>query len=675
MQIVHEFPHRVSEIEHLEIPMPDGCRLAARLWMPDDAATRPVPAILEYIPYRKNDLTAGRDALAHPFVAGHGYACIRVDLRGSGESDGVLRDEYLQQELDDGAATIAWIAAQPWCDGNVGMIGISWGGFNGLQIAAMRPPALKAIITCSSTDDRYADDVHYMGGCLLTDNLSWASIMFGRNTCPPDPRLVGERWREMWHARLRESGLWIEPWLEHQTRDDYWRHGSVCEDFSRIRCPVYAIGGWADGYVNAVFRLLQGLDVPRKGLIGPWAHTYPHLGKPGPAIGFLQESLRWWDHWLKGRNSGIMDEPMLRAWMQDGAPPRSSYAQRPGRWVAEPCWPTPNARLQDLRLGGDGRLGNAIDGDATPAALSVSSPLTVGLLAGKWCSYAVPGDQPGDQRAEDAGSLVFETPPLSDPLEILGEAVLDLDLESDRPVAMIAARLNDVAPDGAATRVTYGLLNLTHRDSHDDPEPLVPGRRYRVRVPLKHVGQRFAAGHRLRLALSTSYWPIAWAPPEPVTLTVHTDASRLRIPVRAARTEDAALPVFAEAQGAPPLARDEIEAPESVWRVVHDLARDEHVLEIRTGHGTVRFPDTGLTVTTCGLERYSVAGEACGSQRGEVRWSIAFSRDGWTVETITQATLTCSAEAFHVTAELKAFENGALVHEQAWQRDIRRNLV
>ena len=675
MQILHEFPHRVEEIEHLEIPMPDGCRLAARLWMPEDAATNPVPAILEYIPYRKNDLTAGRDAVAHPFVAGHGYACLRVDLRGSGESDGVLRDEYLQQELDDGAQAIAWIAAQPWCDGNVGMIGISWGGFNGLQIAAMQPPALKAVITCSSTDDRYADDVHYMGGCLLTDNLSWASIMFGRNTCPPDPRLVGERWREMWHARLKDSGLWIEPWLEHQTRDAYWRHGSVCEDFSRIRCPVYAVGGWADGYVNAVFRLLQGLDVPRKGLIGPWAHTYPHLGRPGPAIGFLQDALRWWDHWLKGRDTGLMDEPMLRAWIQDSAPPRTAYAHRPGRWVAEPCWPAPNVRPEELRLGGDGSLASDADGGVPPAALAISSPLTIGFLGGKWCSYAVPGDQPGDQRTEDAGSLVFETAPLQDALDILGETVLELDLESDRPVAMIAARLNDVAPDGAATRVTYGLLNLTHRDSHDSPQPLVPGRRYRISVPLKHVGQRFAAGHRLRLALSTSYWPIAWAPPEPVTLTVHPGASRLRLPVRAAGAGDGSLPAFPEAMGAAPLDRQEIEAPESAWHVTHDLARDEHGLEIRAGHGTVRFPDTGLTVTTRGLERYTVTGGDCASQRGEVRWSIAFSRDGWRVETITHTVLTCDAEAFHVTAELEAYENGALAHKQAWRRDIRRHLV
>lgn len=269
-------PCDIREIEHAEVPLSDGTRLAARIWMPADAESRPVPAVLEYIPYRKNDLTAGRDAVMHPYMAARGYACVRVDLRGAGESEGVLTDEYLPRELEDGAEVIDWIAAQPWCDGGVGMIGISWGGFNGLQIAALQPPALKAVITCCSTDDRYADDVHYMGGCLLAENLSWASIMFGKNTCPPDPRHVGDRWRAMWLERLEKSGLWLKPWLEHQHRDAYWQHGSVCEAFERIHCPVYAVGGWADGYCNAVFRLLAGLKVPRKGLVGPWAHTYPH---------------------------------------------------------------------------------------------------------------------------------------------------------------------------------------------------------------------------------------------------------------------------------------------------------------------------------------------------------------------------------------------------------------
>ncbi|MDY6840850.1 MAG: CocE/NonD family hydrolase, partial [Pseudomonadota bacterium] len=241
MKIVENLPERVRHIEHQWIPMPDGTRLAARIWIPESAGQSPVPAIFEYIPYRKRDGSRLRDEANHPYFAGHGYACIRVDIRGSGDSEGVLTDEYLQQELDDGVAILGWLEAQPWCNGRVGMIGISWGGFNGLQIAAMQPPQLKAVVSVCSTDDRYADDVHYMGGCLLGDNLSWASVMFAYNSLPPDPEIVGDRWRDMWFERLEGSGLWLETWLQHQHRDDYWRHGSICEDFSRVEVPVMAV--------------------------------------------------------------------------------------------------------------------------------------------------------------------------------------------------------------------------------------------------------------------------------------------------------------------------------------------------------------------------------------------------------------------------------------------------
>ena len=253
MRIRSDFPRQVRELENVLIPMADGTRLAAKVWLPEAADADPVPAILEYIPYRKNDWTWRRDSTMHPYFAGHGYACVRVDLRGAGESDGVLLDEYLEQELDDGVEAIAWIAAQPWCTGAVGMFGISWGGFNGLQVAARRPPALKTVITLCSTDDRYADDVHYMGGCLLgVDMLPWASLMYVWNGTPPDPAIVGDDWRETWLSRLRETPPFVEAWLTHQRRDAYWKHGSVCEDFSAIECPVYAIGGWVDGYSNAI---------------------------------------------------------------------------------------------------------------------------------------------------------------------------------------------------------------------------------------------------------------------------------------------------------------------------------------------------------------------------------------------------------------------------------------
>ncbi|HUF86690.1 MAG TPA: CocE/NonD family hydrolase [Thermohalobaculum sp.] len=673
-RIVSSFPREVREIEHVDVPMPDGCRLAARIWLPEDAERNPVPAILEYIPYRKNDLTAVRDVTMHPYTAGHGYAVVRLDLRGAGDSEGLMPDEYLQQELEDGFHAIARIAAQPWCDGNVGMVGISWGGFNGLQVAALQPPALKAVISVCSTDDRYADDVHYQGGALLIDNLAWASTMFGRNSLPPDPRHNPDGWRELWHQRLKGSGLWIRNWLEHQTRDDFWKHGSVCEDFARIRCPVYAVSGWADGYFRSVFRLMQGLEVPRKGLVGPRAHKYPHLGVPGPAIGFLRESLRWWDHWLKGRDTGIMDEPMLRLWMQDTAPPRSMYAERPGRWVAEPAWPSPNVARTGYALGSDGRIVPA-PARLPDAPVTLSSPESVGMAGGRWCPYGKPGDLALDQRLDDGGSLCFETEPLAEPLEIAGDPVLELCFTPDRPVALVAARLSDVAPDGGATRVTWGVLNLTHRDSHQTPAPLAPGRMHRARIELKHIAQRFAAGHRIRLALSTAYFPMVWPAPERVSLTVHPGESSLELPIRSASTDDDRLAPFAPPEQAPPLEREQLVPGESVARTLVDQADGSVTTELVEDSGTYRLAAIDLTIRSRGTERYRVHPEDPTSASGEVVWEWEMSRGDWRVATRTETRLICDAESFHIRARLEAREGDWPAHVQEWDEAIPRNHV
>ena len=329
MKTISEFPHKTKVIDGVFIPLVDGIKLAAKIWLPEDADINPVPAILEYLPYRYQDGTADRDALTHPYFAGHGYASVRVDMRGSGNSEGILLGEYLKQEQDDALEVIDWITQQQWCSGEIGMIGISWGGFNGLQIAARRPAALKAIVTICSTDDRYADDIHYMGGAMLLDNIAWSTYMFSINTTPPDPELHGDGWQDIWRERLTKSGLWLEDWLEHQHRDEFYKHGSVCENYDDIECAVYAVGGWADGYSNSVFRLMSNLSAPFKGLIGPWAHKYPHFASPGPAIGFLQECLRWWDQWLKGSDTGIMNEPKLRCWTQDTIAPKTRYDYRP----------------------------------------------------------------------------------------------------------------------------------------------------------------------------------------------------------------------------------------------------------------------------------------------------------------------------------------------------------
>lgn len=651
--------------------MSDGKRLAARIWLPQEAEKVPVPAILEYLPYRKRDLTRGRDAINHPYFAGHGYACVRVDLRGSGESEGVLTDEYLPQELQDGLEVLRWIAAQRWSDGRVGMIGISWGGFNGLQLAALRPPELKTIITLSSTDDRYVDDVHYMGGCLLGDNLSWAAAMFAHTSLPPDPALAGEQWRQRWLERLQGSGHWLEIWLHHQQRDGYWRHGSVCEDFSAISCPVYAIGGWADGYSNAVFRLLAHLDVPRKGLIGPWGHKYPHQGVPGPAIGFLQEALRWWDFWLKGLDTGIMEEPMLRVWMQDSVPPSIGYETRPGRWVSEASWPSSNIEVRRYPLAA-GRI--ASPGENIPESkMTIQSPLSVGLFAGKWCSFSATPDLPHDQREEDGGALVFDSAPLEEPLEILGAPALEIALSADRPVAMVAVRLTDLAPDDRATRVTYGLFNLTHRNSNECAAALEPGRTYRIRMQLNDIAQTFPRGHRLRIAISTSYWPIAWPPPEPVRLTIVGGSSVLSLPVRPPLAEDDLLPPFQQAEGAPPLKTRLLVPQEYEWRVIRDLARDVSILEVLKDEGAYWIHEIDLEVRRKTVETYQYGRDDFNSVRGEVQAVRSLRRNGWLVKTVTRTVLTSTPTDFCLVAELDAYEGEKRVYSSNWDRKIPRD--
>jgi putative CocE/NonD family hydrolase len=643
--ILTEFPHAVREIEHTLIPLRDGTNLAARIWLPEYAERNPVPAILEYLPYRKRTGTYERDALTHTYLAGHGYAAVRVDIRGSGESDGLLFDEYALREQDDALEVIAWLAAQPWCSGAVGMMGISWGGFNALQIAARRPPALKAIITLCSTDDRFRDDVHYMGGALLNAGFGWASFLFGAMCHPPDPVLVGDRWRAMWRARLENLPLFLERWLRHQSRDTYWRHGSVCEDYGAIACPVFAVGGWTDGYTNTIPRLLEHLTVPRKGLIGPWAHAYPHLALPGPPIGFLQEALRWWDRWLKGIDTGVMDEPMLRAWMTESVRPAKYHETLPGRWIAEPSWPPAGITTHRLHLTDDGL--HAHGAALTPRA--VCSRQTVGKDGGSWCPFGRGQDQAGDQQADDALSLVFDTAPLEQPIENLGAPVVTLDLASDRPFANLAARLCDVHPDGASLRVSFALLNLAHRDGSVAPAALESGRRYRVRVQLNDMGAVFPAGHRIRLALSTSYWPMMWPSRETATLTVF--GGMLELPVRPPGAADGLLAPLPEPETAPP-------EPSSAVRP-----------------GVVRIDRIGLELGSEGNFRCHVQPDDPLSAVAKMRFTQTVSRDAWRPRIETRLRLSCTYDAFILRGAVRAWDDDAEVCHREWDRSVPRDFV
>jgi uncharacterized protein len=657
-----EFPRRIREIEHTWIPVSDGTRLAARIWLPVDAEDDPVPAVLEYLPYRKNDGTVVRDAKRQPYLAGHGYAAVRVDMRGTGESDGILEDEYTEQEQDDALEVIAWLAEQPWCTGVVGMWGISWGGFNALQVATRRPPALKAIMTLCSTDDRYADDVHYRGGCVLaTDMLHWASSMLAWNARPPDPRLFGDGWRETWLDRLERTPPYIEPWLAHQRRDEYWQQGSVCEDYSAIECPVYAVGGFADGYTNAVPRLLAGLSVPRKGLVGPWAHAFPDDAVPGPSIGFLQESVRWWDHWLKRIENGVMDEPMLRVWMQEPVEPRPSYEERPGRWVAEAAWPADGIAMKTREL--------PVQGSA-----EIVGAQGAGTEAGVWCSDGQSADLPGDQRADDALSLLFDLEPLQEGFELLGSPEVTLALAVDRPQGLVCVRLCEVAPDGTSSLVSRGLINLAHRESHEAPTPLEPGRRYDVRVPLDFIAQAVPAGHRLRVAVSPTYWPWAWPSPDPVRLTVY--AGSVDLPVRAPRADDDYLPAFPDPEHSPELDFEQIGAGPAGRFLRRDLATGlvEQVFDWDLG-GAQRFVPIDLLSEDSSHTVYSIREGDPLSASVRFRARTGMARGEWRTRAEVTATMTADRDSFHVTSALDAYEGETRIFARTWSFRFPRDHV
>jgi putative CocE/NonD family hydrolase len=559
MRVVTEFPRAIVDHPDMGIVMPDGCRLSARVWMPEDAATDPVPAVLEYIPYRKRDGTLPRDELMHPYVAGHGYACVRVDMRGNGDSDGLMDDEYTALELQDACDVIAWLAAQPWCSGTVGMMGKSWGGFNCLQTAALRPPALKAVISVCSTTDRFADDIHFKGGCLLNENLGWGAVMLSYSSRPPDPALRSD-WREVWLQRLENQDFLAPRWAGHQSRDSYWKHGSVCEDYTAIQAAVLSIGGWADNYMNTVAHLVENLSAPVQGIVGPWVHQYPHTAVPGPQIGFLQVALRWWDRWLKDIPNGAENDPAMRGYMLHSAPPDAAAKHRPGHWAAETEWPSPRVQRQVMALGAGGSLGGA--GGAL--SVKVNTPQHLGLHTGEFFPMGLNAEMPGDQAEDDALSVCFETAPLTENLPLFGAARLRLRLTCDKPFAFVVARLCDVAPDGSSVRICHGMLNLRHREDMESPTP----------VPSAEAATLTLLGGSLDLPVHHGSAVDEWTPPEPETAT--------------------------------PFAHRVLRKPKAVRRVERDLITGTVALVVEDETGLVENLSHGLITGERMAERWSI---------------------------------------------------------------------
>ena len=653
----------ITEIPDMAIIMPDGCRLSARVWMPQDSIETPVPAILEFLPYRKRDGTTARDSLTHPYFSKRGYACVRVDMRGNGDSDGLMEDEYSQQELDDAVSTIHWLSSQPWCSGAVGMMGISWGGFNALQVAAMQPSPLKAIITLCSTVDRYADDIHYKGGCLLNENLGWGATMWAYSSRPPDPAIVGEKWRQIWIDRLKAQQFLPSVWLRHQNRDAYWQHGSVCENYESITAATLAIGGWGDAYKNTVSHLVRNITAPVKGIVGPWVHKYPHFAVPEPRIGFLQEALRWWDHWLKNIDCGVTNDPDYTAYLMYGVRPKTWYDERNGHWIVENNWPE-GLKNQIWHLQPDDKLGV----ESEKIQRSIISSQVCGLSAGEYCAIWLGPEMPGDQRIDDALSACFTSSALQQDTDIVGAPALKLSLSADRPAAQLAVRLNHVHPDGASTRITYGVLNLAHRNGHSSADPLIKDDLINITITLDQIAYRVPKGHHLRIAISSNYWPLLWPMPEAAVINI--TGGQLDIPLRPSGSKDERY--FLDPESDAPWEIETIRLAQNSRKQISDQTTGEVTIEIIDDFGSARDCDHGLVSGSVAREWWTIHPENPLCASAKTHWTTENSRDAWSVRTETYTTMTADAKNFYLTARLEAYEDEVLIYQKDLEDCIPR---
>ena len=657
--------YAVRRLQGVRLPLPDGITLAADLFLPDAPGRYPV--VLEYLPYRKND-TPWSGYYGQRYLAARGFAAVRLDVRGTGDSEGTALDEYAPQEQVDGVAAIAWLAAQPWSSGAVGLFGTSYGGFTSLQIAMHRPPALKAICPMYFTDRRYTDDCHYKGGALqmLYDVGTYGLAMVGRNLLPPRPDLTGARWAAIWEDHLRNEP-WLVRWLAHQTEDEQWRHGSLGEDYGAIQCATYLIGGWRDGYTTCNLRTYQHLTCPKKLLIGPWLHVRPHEGVPGPRINHYRELVRFFGYWLAGWDTGIMDEPPIALYVQRYDPPRADRRHTSGFWRAERAWPLARGRECVLSLAPDGRLAHE------PAGADGGDELVyhpaVGASFGLF-SAGAPHVLPADQRGEEAYSLVYTGAPLDAPLEILGQPRATLYVDAGTPVITFVVRLCDVAPDGQSALVTKGILNITHRHSHADPAPAEPGAVYALAIDLDATSWLFEPGHRVRLSISNGDFPTIWPTPTLAASRVYhgpARPSRLALPVVPPAEESLPAPVFE------PSPFDVADGPPPNWRVTRDQM---------TGWTEVAIGSSGTTaIDGDWMQETQAAAVAAVDERNPARawvrgWqTVRYRWPGQTIELQSRGQLASDATTLHLTLHVALTVDGQPHFSRRWVRDFPRHLL
>ena len=656
------------QFSRLAIKVRDGIQLAADIYMPP-TVSGPFPALLEALPYRKDDLTASSHSDDYLRLASEGgFVVCRLDVRGTGSSEGLATDEYPLVELDDLTDVINWLATQPWSNGRVGMFGYSYSGFNSLQVACTRPAALHAICAVYATDDRYTDDVHYMGGALRAiDLVDYCHYMTACNLLPPVPALFGDKWKSEWQMRLNEIQPWILTWLEQQHDGPYWRHGSLRPGYERIQCPTMIVAGWADGYRNNTFRTFEALQCEKSLLIGPWSHSAPAHSHPGPNIDLVPEMIAWFNRWLRVDNTDVATEPPIRVFIRHSTKPDADLLMLNGKWRFEETWPPARSVTTMLRP-----TATHADHVGTSDIDVVDVRPDVGVAAWNSCAGGLPWGQPTDQREDDSWSLTYDWPIDSDHFEILGHALLKLKVASDQPVASLSVKICDVFPDGTSALVTRGFLNLTHRASSIEPQPLIPNVFEDVDVELEATSWVFARGHKIRLSIAGADWPNIWSPPHPFALSIDRSTVQLILPT--VDNHGAGTPTFAPLKPtvhseSPPSEHD---VP-TQWRIERDVLAHQTIARTQYGGPSV-VRDNGTTRELYqGEVGVSTTDPAHSWITATTRYQLDWPEAQCTVEA--RMRIDSDAEAFHVVIDVDADLNGVEFARKHYTRKILRRLL
>ena len=634
--------------DHVTIPLSDGTILSARIWFPDALGRYPV--ILEYHPYPKRYITADRDEIGHGFFAENGYVSIRVDMRGSGASEGYLSDEYTELARRDGVEVIEWIARQEWCTGAVGMYGLSWGGYNGIQMATIAPEPLKAIVVAGATDDRFENDTHFLGGVMASEHVGWAVTLLSFLTRPPDPTIVGKRWRAMWLDRLNKLE-WILPlWLAHPWRDAYWTEGFPRNRPKGLRVPTLITGGVADVYINAILRMVGCQPDTVKGVIGPWGHHFPHRALPEPAIDWLNQSKRWFDRWLQGIETGVESDPELRIFVTEGyVADGRSEGVREGQWLAATAKQLEEAPSATFNFSYEGDLTEI----GTAGMVNIATAATVGMAGGELMPMGWGIDLPSEQRVDDALSICFETGPLKELLQIIGKARLTLKLRSSAPTGYVVARLCDVTPNGQSTRVAIGAYELSTAGGSREHVEMRPEAWQTVTIELNGMAHRFAPGHRIRLALSNSYWPLLWPSNQAATLQLYLAASHLQLPMP---IDLKSYEAFGPGDGAEPLPKQTLSEPIFERELIQDMPMGKVSYRISDTAPRIRFEDHGMETWNSTTRTYEIDEQQPERAKMTIRRDIGFSRDTWQVSTRVDAVMHSDASHYTARVSLKVLE-------------------